>query len=142
MLAKQISIFIENKSGRLYEVTGVLKDNDINISALSIADTTDFGILRIVVDKPEQAESVLRDNGFAVSITDVIAIRIDHIPGGLNSALKVLQDGEVSVEYMYAFTGKASNSAFVIVKVNDVEKAMNVLTKSDIELLETSEIYL
>lgn len=141
MLVKQISIFLENKSGRLAEVTKILGDNNIDISALSIADTTDFGILRLIVNQPEKAEAVLKDNGFTVSCTSVIAIAVVDEPGGLAKALAVLDTQAVGIEYMYAFVGKTASKALVILRVEDPDKAISALSKSSIRVLSSDEVY-
>ena len=111
MLIKQISIFVENKPGRLNSITKLLKDNDIDIRALSIADTKDFGILRLIVNKPELACEVLKGADCTVSITNVIAIGINDKPGGLADAMDCLYRANISVEYMYAFITKTSDQA-------------------------------
>jgi len=141
MLVKQISVFLENKSGRLAEVTKILGSHDIDISALSIADTTDFGVLRLIVNKPEQAEKVLVENGFTVSCTSVIAIAVPDEPGGLASALEVLKNGSVGIEYMYAFVGKSSSDALVILRVEEPEKAIELLKNMNIKVLSSEEVY-
>jgi len=135
MLQKQISVFIENKRGRLAEIVKALGDNDIDMSALCIADTADFGILRLIVDKPEHAEKVLKDNGHAVSITDVIAISVEDKPGGLAEALTVLNDYEINIEYMYAYIRKNTNKATVIVRVDKPAEAIEKLKTSALEIL-------
>lgn len=141
MLVKQISIFLENKSGRLAEVTQILGANDIDISALSIADTTDFGILRLIVNKPEKAEEVLKENGFTVSCTSVIAIGVQDKPGGLSVALALLDKENIGIEYMYAFVGKSENEALVILRVEDPDRAVKVLTANRINVLPSSSVY-
>lgn len=141
MLVKQISVFLENKSGRLAEVTRTLGDNGIDICALSIADTTDFGILRLIVNKPEEAEKILGDNEFTVSCTSVIAISVEDKPGGLAKALAVLQENNISIEYMYAFVGKNGNSAFVIIRVERPEEAVKTLAGCDITLIPSQQVY-
>lgn len=141
MLVKQISVFLENKSGRLYEVTKILGSEGINISALSIADTTDFGILRLIVSDPEKAEKSLKDNGLAVSCTDVIAIAVSDKPGGLASVLEVLQNESIGIEYMYAFVGKAADEALVILRVEEPQKAVDVLGKSNIKVISSQTVY-
>jgi len=141
MLVKQISVFLENTKGRLYSVTDILAKNNINIRALSIADTTDFGILRLIVNDPDAANKILRDNNFTVRVTDVVAVEISDTPGGLSTALKLLNEKDVAVEYMYAFLGNLSNNAMVILKVDDVDKAVGVLTNSDIKLINSNEVY-
>ena len=139
MLVKQISVFLENKSGRLAEVTRILGEKDINISALSIADTTDFGILRLIVNKPEEAESLLRENGFTVSCTNVIAIAVNDKPGGLAKVLTVLENNSVSIEYMYAFVGKTEDEALVILRVEDPDQAIVILNENSIRVLASAE---
>lgn len=141
MLVKQISVFLENKSGRLADVTRTLSENNINICALSIADTTDFGILRIIVNKPEEAEKILSDNEFTVSCTNVIAIGVEDKPGGLAKALEVLQLKNISIEYMYAFVGKTGDEAFVILRVENPDEAVKTLTNCDISLIPSHQVY-
>ncbi|HHV60213.1 MAG TPA: acetolactate synthase [Clostridiaceae bacterium] len=141
MLVNQISIFLENKSGRLAEVTKVLGSNGIDIGALSIADTTNFGILRLIVNKPYEAEQILKEKGFAVSCTNVVAIAVADEPGGLAVALGVLESANISIEYMYAFVGKATNEALVILKVENPDKAVEVLTANDIKVLPAEVVY-
>lgn len=141
MLVKQISVFLENKSGRLAEVTKLLGVNEIDISALSIADTTDFGILRLIVNKPEKAEQILKDNGFTVSCTSVIAIAVADEPGGLAVALQILDSKSIGIEYMYAFVGKTSNEAVVILRVEKPDEAIEALTAQKIKVLSSNTVY-
>ncbi len=141
MLVKQISVFLENKSGRLAEVTKVLGSHEIDIGALSIADTTDFGVLRLIVNKPEEAESILKEKDFLVSSASVVAVSIDDKPGGLAVALSALESERMSIEYMYAFVGKAANEAIVILKVEDPQKAVEVLKRHDIKVLPSKVVY-
>lgn len=141
MLVKQISVFLENKSGRLAEVTRVLGDNNIDISALSIADTTDFGILRLIVNQPEKAEEVLKNHEFAVKGTDVIAIAVPDKPGGLATALEFLGSKSIGIEYMYAFVGKSSEEALVILRVESPGQAVEALRGSGIRVMESHEVY-
>lgn len=141
MLIKQISIFLENKSGRLAEVTRVLGSNKIDISALSIADTTDFGILRLIVNRPEEAVEILKENGFTVSSTSVIAISVADKPGGLASALDILDREGIGIEYLYAFVGKAENEALVILKVADTDKAIKALKDNGVRVISSDSVY-
>lgn len=141
MFVKQISIFLENKSGRLAEVTSILCDSNIDISALSIADTTDYGILRLIVNKPEKAEEVLRSNGLTMSVTSVIAIGVKDEPGGLAKALRVLESGGIEIEYMYAFVSKREEEAMVIIKTGTPEKAVDLLKNNGIDVLSSEEVY-
>jgi len=141
MHVKQISIFLENKSGRLAEVTKVLGTNNIDISALSIADTTDFGILRLIVNDPDRAVKVLEEAGFSVSITNVIAIAVEDKPGGLAYALDILRSHAIGIEYMYAFVGKTTNKALVILKVVDSQNAVKYLRENNVEVLSSEKVY-
>ncbi len=141
MLVKQISVFLENKSGRLAEVTRVLGENNIDISALSIADTTDFGILRLIVNEPDKACETLEENGYTVSCTNVIAIAVEDRPGGLAAALDILDKQKIGIEYMYAFVGKTTNKALVILRVENSESAVRYLQEKDIEVLPSEKVY-
>jgi hypothetical protein len=141
MLVKQISVFLENKSGRLAEVTRTLKDQQIDIRALYIADTTEYGILRMIVDKPEQALEVLSTAGFTVSSTHVIAIAVADQPGTLDDALEILSGGSISVDYLYAYVGRASNDAIVVIRVEDPQLALEKLEENHIRVLSTKEVY-
>lgn len=141
MKVKQISIFLENKSGRLAKVTKVLGDNQINIRALSIADTTDFGILRLIVDYPEKACAILKENGFTVSTTDTIAVEMSDHPGGLAGILKVLDDIKINIEYMYAFVGRSNADAVVVFRVEEIDRAIELLQKKGVKLLTAQEVY-
>ena len=140
-MVKQISIFVENKPGRLFSITETLSKNNINIRALSIADTTDFGILRLIVDKPDEAKELLRANGQTVKITQVIAIEIPDVPGGLSSALSFIKDADVVIEYMYAFVGSCSDNAMVILRLDDMEKGVEALKKGNINVLSAEKVY-
>ncbi|MFZ5634478.1 MAG: ACT domain-containing protein [Bacillota bacterium] len=141
MKIKQISIFLENKSGRLARVTRVLGDNGINIRALSIADTTDFGILRLIVNDPDTAYRVLKKAGFSVNVTDVIAVEITDVPGGLAGPLEYLRDAGINIEYLYAFLTKSSSAALVVFRVEQIDEAIRVLQGKGIRILDGSEVY-
>lgn len=140
-MVKQISVFLENKEGRLAEVTRVLAENGINIRALSIADTTDFGILRIIVHDPDKAYQVLNDAGFAVSVKEVLAIGIKDVPGALSKVLVTMSQNSIVIEYMYAFLGKAGDKAMVILKVSDNQKAVDVLEQTGVPVIDAEEVY-
>ncbi|MGI5897486.1 MAG: ACT domain-containing protein [Oscillospiraceae bacterium] len=140
MIIKQISVFVENKSGRLAEITKILADNGVDIRALSLADTTKFGILRFIVDEPERAEKALRDAELTVSITDVIAVSVEDQPGGLAYPLRVLNEKGINVEYIYAFVGAPHDKAFVILHVDDNQRAVEELAACGIPLLCTKDI--
>ena len=129
MLIKQISVFVENKPGRMAAILEVLTDNNIDISALSIAATTDFGVLRMIVSDHVLAKKVLNEAGVVVKTTDVIAVSMEDKPGGLGAIMNTINDGDITVEYMYAFAGRTETGAMVVVKVNDPEKAIELLEK-------------
>ena len=122
MIEKQLSVFIENKQGRLGEVLQVLKDNQVNIQSLSLADTTEYGLLRLIVDKPEVGKEKLFEAGFSSMLTDVLIVDVPHSPGSLQTVLKVIAEKEISVEYMYGLTIKG-NTASIVMKTDDLEKA-------------------
>lgn len=134
MTIKQLSIFVENKRGRLAEITDVLGKNNIDIRALSIADTKEFGILRLIVNDPDGAEAVLKEDGFTVSLTHVICVGIQDTPGGLSKAMAVLNDNEISVEYMYAFISRSKPDAYVILRVADNTRAIEALSGSGFKI--------
>ena len=140
MVIKQLSVFVENQPGRLSEITDVLSGREINIRALSIADTTNFGILRLIVDHPSRAESALKEQGFTVSQTSVIGVGIEDRPGGLAEALNILREAGMDVEYMYAFTSRESGTANVILRVDNSEKALSVLAGKGIKTLTSQDI--
>ena len=140
-LIKQISIFVENKPGRLKAMTNILKDNNIDIRALSIADTKDFGILRLIVNDPDKTCEVLKNAECTVTITEVLAVGLEDKPGGLAVVMDTLFENSISVEYMYAFFSKLEGQASVILRVNDNQKAADVLTSNGTKLLTSEEIY-
>ncbi|MDN5364545.1 MAG: hypothetical protein PWQ91_1607 [Eubacteriales bacterium] len=141
MKVKQVSVFLENKSGRLAEVTSVLGQNNINIRALAIADTSDFGILRMIVSDPEKAYRVLKEAGFTASMTDVLAVEVEDRPGGLAAVLKVLEEAGINIEYIYAFLEKSSQDALVVFRVEQLEEAIRVLAEKGISLLPAEKVY-
>jgi hypothetical protein len=141
MKVEQISIFLENKSGRLADVAGVLSGAGINIRALSLADTTDFGILRLIVNDTEKAKQVLKENGFTVGKTEVLAVEVADKPGGLAEILNVMKEHGINVEYMYAFVQKSGGHAIIIFRFDELEKAIEVLQKAGIRILKGEEIY-
>jgi hypothetical protein len=141
MKVEQISIFLENKSGRLADVAGVLAGAGINIRALSLADTTDFGILRLIVNDTEKAKQVLKDNGFTVGKTEVIAVEVPDRPGGLAHILKVMTEEGVNVEYMYAFVQRSGGNAIIIFRFDELEKAIHALQKAGVVILKGEDVY-
>lgn len=139
-MAEQISIFIENKEGRLAEVTAILRDAGVNIRALSLADTTDFGVLRLIVNDNDKATAALRNQGFTVGKTRVLAVEVNDEPGGLNQVLDPLSEQGVNVEYMYAFANPQCKNAIMIFRFDDIEKAKVILAEQGIKVIETEEI--
>lgn len=127
MSIKQISVFVENRPGKLYEITDILRSANIDIRALTIADTTDFGILRLIVKDPEKATEVLKGKSINASITNVIGVRLPDVPGGLCELLKEFNQNQVSIEYCYAFIGHTDKAANVIIRADNQEKAMQVI---------------
>ncbi|MBO4941012.1 MAG: acetolactate synthase [Clostridia bacterium] len=140
MFIKQLSIFVENKVGRLQSIINALGENDINISALSIADTTDFGILRIIVDNPDKAKLVLKGMGVISKATDVVAVYIDDRSGGLAAVLNLVSDAGIGIEYMYAFLGRTEGKALMVLKADDEVKLEKVLSENGIELAKPEKI--
>ena len=140
MKVEQLAVFLENKSGRLAAITKVLSDNGINIRALSVADTADFGILRLIVDQTDKAKQVLKDAGFTVGMTDVVAVEVADRPGGLSGVLAVLNQVEINVEYMYAFVEKSGQNAVIIFRFDDADTAIEVLKNAGIRILSGDEV--
>ncbi len=140
MTIKQLSIFLENKSGRLAEITAVLAENGIDIRALSIADTADYGILRLIVNQPDEAVAALKADGNTVSLTEVLGVSVDDRPGGLSKMVSTLCENGVDTEYMYAFLNPEKDFAVVILRVLDNDKAAGVLESSGFTLLSDEDI--
>lgn len=141
MYVEQIAVFLENKSGRLAEITAILAENGINIRALSVADTADFGILRLIVDKVEAAEQALRDNGFTVGKTTVLAVEVPDRTGGLATVLKSIKEAQLNVEYMYAFVNKTGENAVLIFRFEETERAIESLQKDGFTILKSEQLY-
>ncbi len=140
MPVKQISVFLENKSGRLAEATTTLSREKINIRALSLADTADFGVLRLIVDSPDRAVSALKARGFVAQVTEVIAVEVEDRPGGLAHILEVLDSDNVNVEYLYAYVEKTRDNAIVICRIDDRERALQSLEKHGIPTLDAEAL--
>ncbi len=139
MMIKQLSVFLENRSGRLTEITGVLADHGINITAQCVAETSDFGILRMVVSDPEKAQSALSARGFSVHLTDVLCLTMPNQPGALHRALSVLSAADISIDYMYAFA--TGERAFVALRTSDLARSTEVLLADSQTLLPACEAY-
>ncbi len=141
MKVEQISIFIENKSGRLAEITRILGEADINIRALSLADTSDFGILRLIVNDPAKAKLALKDKGFTVNRTEVVAVEVPDRPGGLSAILQALDKHEINVEYMYAFVERCGGNAVIIFRFDETDRAISTLLENGFNVLEGERLY-
>ena len=139
MFAKQLTVFIENRSGRLSEVLGVLKDNNVNILSLSLADTTEFGLLRLIVDNAALGKEKLSENGFSSLLSDVSIIQIPHKAGSLQSLLKVIDKNGVNIEYMYGLSIE-SDEAYVVLKASDIQKVDRILGENGIHTISCEEL--
>jgi len=140
MKLTQISVFLENRKGRLYDVCSLLGKTNINIRALTIAETETFGVLRIVVDKSDLAIQTLRKNNFVANLTDVVAIEVGDKPGGLAEILKVFADNDVNVEYMYGFVEKFSDNALLVFRFEDTDNATKILADKGVKVVTRREI--
>ncbi len=139
MVAKQITVFIENRKGRLGDVLDVLKKGGVNILSLSLADTAEYGLLRVISDKPQQGKDALTKAGFSSMLSDVFIVKVPHVLGALQNILKVIADEEVNVEYMYGLT-LSGDEASIVVKTSDLAKAEKVFAKHGIETLSDSAL--
>ncbi len=140
MKATQVSVFLENKKGRLLEVTSLLSKESINIRALSLADTADFGVLRLIVNDSIKALKILKENSFVAQQTDVIALEVPDNPGGLNGILEIFSKENINVEYMYAFVEKKVDNAVVVFKINDYDKGIEFLRSSGISIIPREQL--
>ncbi len=140
MQLKQLSVFLENRTGRLAEVTRTLGDAGVNIRALSVADTSDFGILRLLVDKPKEAVEALNGVGLTVRLTEVVAVEIVDRPGGLATVLSLLQGSSINVEYMYAFMERHRENAILVFRFENPQKAITILQEANIKVFASEEL--
>lgn len=140
MKLTQISIFLENKKGRLQDVCSLLSKNKINIRALTVAESENFGVLRIVVDKPQEAQAVLKKNQFIANLTDIVAIEVQDHPGGLTGVLNILASNDINVEYMYGFVEKASDKAMLVFRFDNTDKAIKILKDNKVKIVGNSEV--
>lgn len=138
MIIKQLSVFLENKSGRLTEVAELLGELDINMSALCIADTAEYGILRMIVNQPEKAMESLKAKGFSVSLTQVICVYLEDSPGSLGRILRVLSDNNITIEYAYAFS--TGDKASTVIRTEDLDQAIRILQEHQMELRPAREL--
>lgn len=141
MHVKQISVFLENKAGRLSEVTAILSEAKINIRALSVADTSDFGVLRLIVSDNQKALEALKNNGFSVGITDVVAVEVADRPGGLHQILDLLHNAQINVEYMYAFVQQNGNHAVMIFRFDHIDEAVKLLEQNGLTVIDGAKVY-
>lgn len=141
MPVKQITVFIENKCGRLASVTRAIGDQGINIRAFSVADTTDFGILRLIVDNPDRAYEVLRKEQFTVRMTEVVAVQIPDRPGGLADVLELMQDAGANIEYMYAFIAQLAGDALAVFRVENIRVTEQLMLDKGIKVLSGEDVY-
>lgn len=141
MHVEQISVFLENKSGRLSEVTGILAETGINIRALALADTSDFGVLRLIVDDKEKAIAALKDNGFTVGKTQVVAVEVEDRPGGLHRILEILKSNDLNVEYMYAYVRHTAKNAVMIFRFDNIAAAIQTLQAQGVNVIDGDRLY-
>lgn len=140
MVIKQLSVFIENRKGRLEQVTEALHEAAINIASFSLADTSEYGLLRMIVSNPEEGKRVLKEKGFSAMLTDVLAVKIEQRPGTLHEVLKLLSDGGFSVEYMYTLATAGKNTS-IIMKISNLVNAIKLLQDNNYELCTANEAY-
>ena len=141
MVVSQISVFVENKQGSLSSVTGILAAAGVDIRAFTVADTTDFGILRMIVNDPDRAVEALREGGIAVTKTAVLAVALQDEPGAMHKVMTVLSDNDISVEYGYAFISRRKETAYILVKVSEIERAAEILIAAGMSLAGAEEVY-
>ena len=139
MIIKQLSVFLEDRSGRLTDLTQIQSEHEINITALSVAETADYGIVRMVVGKPDIAQEFLRKAGFSVRLTDVVCVNMPDRPGALHEVLKILANNNVNVDYMYAFSNK--DVALAVIRAANIDNVIEVLEQNQMQLLRQSDIY-
>ncbi len=141
MKVKQLSIFLENRKGRMRNALDVLEEGGVNIRALSIADTSDFGILRLIVPEPDKTKKLLEDNNFIVKIGEVIAVRMQDQPGGLGKILGILDYSNINLEYLYAFVEEKENGAIVLLHPENIDGAIKALQDGGAEVIPAKDIY-
>lgn len=140
MAIKQLSVFVENKAGKLLELTDILAKNNIDLRAMSVADTADYGILRLILSDIDKAKRILEENGNIVKVTDVVGIAVSDEPGSMSKVISILSKAGINIEYMYAFVTRSKNYAYVVVRVQDNEKAEQMLKENSIKLINQEEI--
>lgn len=140
MAIKQLTVFVENKHGTLVTVTDILSKHNINLRALSIAETQDFGILRLIVNDEETAEKVLSEEGYLIKITDVVGVKIGDAPGKLSEALHVIADNDINIDYLYAFMARTEKHAYVVIRVEDNQAAEKALEDAGFHIITNADI--
>ncbi len=140
MSIQQISVFLENRAGQLAEITKVLADNGIDLRAISIAESTDYGVLRMIVDEPQRAKTILLDSGYIMSVTPVLAVAVPDAPGGLAPVLALLAEGQIDIEYMYSLFTHVENKAYMVFRVSDEEKFTALLVSHGIHTCTSEEL--
>ena len=140
MAIRQLTVFVENKQGAVVSITDTLSAHNINIRALSIAETQDFGILRLIVNDEETAEKILKDEGYLIKITDVVGVKIGDAPGKLSSALKVLDENKINIEYLYAFMARTEKHAYVVIRVENNDAAENALRDTGFKIVTEADV--
>ena len=141
MKIKQLSIFLQNRMGSLSKPLEVLTVADVNIRAMCMADTSEFGILRLVVDDPIKGKEALEENNFLVKITDIIGVEMNDAPGGLTSVLDIIKENLIDLEYLYAFSHKKEDKAILLLHADDIDKLIDVLTDNNIPIVSAEEVY-
>ncbi len=141
MKVEQIAIFLENRAGRLAEIANILAENNINIRAMSLADTADFGILRLIVNNTDLAVKILKENRFTVGKTEVVVVEVTDQPGGLASALKVIKEADLNIEYMYALSQRSGKEGLIIFRFDEIESAITAFKKANLRILTGEEVY-
>ena len=140
MAIKQLTVFVENKQGSIVSVTETLSNNNINLRALSVAETQDFGILRLIVDDEKTAEKILTDEGYLIKITEVVGVKIGDEPGKLTGALKILDENEINMEYLYAFMSRTEKHAYVVIRVADNDAAEAALKEAGYKIITDADV--
>ena len=141
MKIKQLSIFLQNRMGSLSKPLEVLSNADVNIKALCMADTSEFGILRLVVDNPEKGKEALEKNNFLVKITDIIGVEMNDTPGGLTTILKTIKDNDIDLEYLYAFTHEKVGKAILLLHSENIDQLISILNENNIKITPSNEVY-
>lgn len=141
MKIKQLSIFLQNRMGSLSKPLEVLSNANVNIRAMCMADTSEFGILRLVVDNPKKGKEALEESGFLVKITEIIGVEMNDTPGGLANVLNIIKDNGIDLEYLYAFTHEKEGKAILLLHSDDIDRLISVLKDSDITVVQSNEVY-